>query len=509
MTTTPIHRRIVVVLAVLVVTISCSNLVDAIRLTGDRGLKVSTRVTANTTIRRSNNKALLLLNIRGGDDSVVSVIPDATLPRAIAGMSVPAFQFQQQINDNDNGNGNDNDNNEHVDSYNNSDFDVRGHVQNTTNTNYVSLTHPPPSSVVTSSPPDTTTTTTLQLHHVLRREGGGEDDASADNVAVVAAAEVTVPSPPDLAMKSAKWNGLKTRILSTIGIISSLGGLSYFFKEDGLSVFVVVLQAMMYREMTRTIGGDDWGTSLANVRKYWWFVTAVIAWNGPRLYPWKRGLLEAIAFTMTVSTGLLTTILGFQYNRNGNIEFREYIRQTAVSLFSAALVVLPSSYWIAILEEYGMKWIFFPAAFVAINDIMAYVFGKLFGKHPLLSSISPNKTWEGFIGAAIATSGTAWVTLASAAESSLPIIGPGLDGVTRLDGMVLAIFASLIAPFAGFLASVIKRAYGRKDFGTLLPGHGGVVDRLDCQLILAPFVYFYLSLYKFNRDNVKLPSFIK
>lgn len=421
MTKTTIHRRIVVVLAVLVVTISCSNLVDAIRLTGDRGLKVSTRVTANTTIRRSNNKALLLLNIRGGDDSVVSVIPDATLPRAIA--------------------------------------------------------------------------------------GGGEDEASADNVAVVAAAEVTVPSPPDLAMKSAKWNGLKTRILSTIGIISSLGGLSYFFKEDGLSVFVVVLQAMMYREMTRTIGGDDWGTSLANVRKYWWFVTAVIAWNGPRLYPWKRGLLEAIAFTMTVSTGLLTTILGFQYNRNGNIEFREYIRQTAVSLFSAALVVLPSSYWIGTLEEYGMKWIFFPAAFVAINDIMAYVFGKLFGKHPLLSSISPNKTWEGFIGAAIATSGTAWVTLASAAESSLPIIGPGLDGVTRLDGMVLAIFASLIAPFAGFLASVIKRAYGRKDFGTLLPGHGGVVDRLDCQLILAPFVYFYLSLYKFATKTIPFNLF--
>jgi phosphatidate cytidylyltransferase len=490
---TIIHRRIVVVLAVLVVTISCSNLVDAIRLTGDRGLKVSTRMTANTTIRNYNNKALLLLKIRGGCDSVVSVIPDAILPRAIAGMSVPAFQFQEQNNNNDNGNGNDN--NEHVNSYNNSDLDARGHVQDTTNKNHVPLTHPPPSSLVTSSPPDTdTTTTTLQLHHVLRREGGGEDETSADNVAAVAA---EAPSSPDLAMKSAKWNGLKTRILSAIGIISSLGGLSYFFKEDGLSVFVVILQAMMYREMTRTIGGDNWGTSLANVRKYWWFVTAVIAWNGPRLYPWKRGLLEAIAFTMTISTGLITSILGFQYNRNGNIEFREYIRQTAVSLFSAALVVLPSSYWIGTLEEYGMKWIFFPAAFVAINDIMAYVFGKIFGKHPLLSSISPNKTWEGFIGAAIATSGTAWVTLASAAESSMPIIGPGLDGVTRLDGMILAIFASLIAPFAGFLASVIKRAYGRKDFGTLLPGHGGVVDRLDCQLILAPFVYFYLSLYKF------------
>jgi phosphatidate cytidylyltransferase len=56
----------------------------------------------------------------------------------------------------------------------------------------------------------------------------------------------------------------------------------------------------------------------------------------------------------------------------------------------------------------------------------------------------------------------------------------------------LSAFASLIGPFGGFLASVIKRAYEQKDFGTVFPGHGGFVDRLDCQLVLAPFVYLYL-----------------
>jgi hypothetical protein len=157
---TIIHRRIVVVIAVLVVTISCSNVIDAIRLTGDRGLVSTTR---------NNNHALLLLKIRGGDDisSPIEVIPDAILPNGISGMSVPAFQFQQQQNNNDN------DNNERVNSYSNSDFDLRGHVKDATNIkkNYVSLTHPIPSSFV-ASPPDnttTTTTTTLQLHHVLRR----------------------------------------------------------------------------------------------------------------------------------------------------------------------------------------------------------------------------------------------------------------------------------------------------------------------------------------------------
>ena len=237
-------------------------------------------------------------------------------------------------------------------------------------------------------------------------------------------------------------------------------------------------------------------------RSYSWFVAAVISLNGPRVYPWKQTMLEAIAFGITILTGLISPVLEFQCKKSGTVEFREFIRQTVVSLFSAALVVLPSSYWIGTLEEYGMKWIFIPAAFVAINDIMAYVFGKLFGKHQLLSSISPNKTWEGFLGAAIATAGTAWLGLADGSVANdglatVPILGPGLKGVTRSDGMVLAAFASLIAPFAGFLASVIKRAYGRKDFGTLLPGHGGVVDRLDCQLMLAPFVYLYLSLYKF------------
>lgn len=300
----------------------------------------------------------------------------------------------------------------------------------------------------------------------------------------------------DVAKKSVKWSGLTQRVVSTVGMIASLGGLAYYFKEDGLSVLVVFLQAMMYKEMTSTIGGDEWGSVGATIRKYWWFATAAIAWNGPRVYPLKRTTLETIAFGMTVSAGFVTSVLGFQRNKSGSAEFREFIRQTAVSFFSAALVILPSSFWIATLEGHGMKWIFAPAAFVAINDIMAYVFGKLFGKHPLLPSISPNKTWEGFLGAALSTVGTAWVGLA-VSDTEGALLGPGLKGITRADGMALAAFASAIAPFAGFVASVIKRAYGRKDFGTMLPGHGGFVDRLDCQLILAPFVYFYLSLFKF------------
>ena len=257
----------------------------------------------------------------------------------------------------------------------------------------------------------------------------------------------------------------------------------------------ILLQLMMFGEMTRTIGGDDWGSFGATIRKYWWFVTAAIAFDGPKIFAWNQLALEATAVGMGVLAGVVGSILSFQYHGSGTVEFREFIRQSAVSLLSAMLVVLPSSYWIGTLEEHGMKWIFIPAALVAINDIMAYVFGRLLGKHPLLPSISPKKTWEGFLGAGFSTVGTAWLTLAEN-DGSVALLGPGLEGISRTDGMILAIVASTIAPFAGFLASVIKRAYGRKDFGDAFPGHGGFVDRLDCQLLIAPFTYFYLSIFK-------------
>jgi CDP-diglyceride synthetase len=112
---------------------------------------------------------------------------------------------------------------------------------------------------------------------------------------------------------------------------------------------------------------------------------------------------------------------------------------------------------------------------------MAYFFGITLGKHPLLATISPKKTWEGFIGAAFSTMAVAYFWLPD-----------------RQDALILSVFASLVGPFGGFLASVIKRAYEQKDFGSIFPGHGGFVDRLDCQLVLAPFVYLYLVLKKAN-----------
>ena len=145
-----------------------------------------------------------------------------------------------------------------------------------------------------------------------------------------------------------------------------------------------------------------------------------------------------------------------------------------------------SSFWIRTIRDYGIMWVLFPALLVVVNDTMAYVFGVLLGKHKLLPRLSPKKTMEGFIGAGISTLAVAAPLLRKMA---------GADGVVDLKkhALLLALYVSLVSPFGGFLASAVKRAHGAKDFGALIPGHGGVVDRFDCQVVTAPFVYLYLK----------------
>jgi len=132
----------------------------------------------------------------------------------------------------------------------------------------------------------------------------------------------------------------------------------------------------------------------------------------------------------------------------------------------------------------GFSYIATLVILVGCNDTFAYIFGVLLGKHPLAPKISPKKTWEGFVGGLIFTS-----------------IGSALAFYYLLDHHpaigALAGFAGVLAATVGDLVeSAIKRDLSIKDMGTLLPGHGGMLDRLDSALITAPVMWCCIELLK-------------
>lgn len=115
-----------------------------------------------------------------------------------------------------------------------------------------------------------------------------------------------------------------------------------------------------------------------------------------------------------------------------------------------------------------------------MNDTGAYLAGSQFGKTPLFPSVSPKKTWEGTIGGIVTTFLVAWGFCA-------------FTGHLRLvDWMVLALIVSVFGSLGDLVESMLKRSVGVKDSGTLLPGHGGVLDRFDAFIFLLPFAAAYL-----------------
>lgn len=121
---------------------------------------------------------------------------------------------------------------------------------------------------------------------------------------------------------------------------------------------------------------------------------------------------------------------------------------------------------------------------VQSSDVLQYVWGKLFGRHKVAPSLSPSKTWEGLVGGVL----------------SATALGAGLWWITPftpLEAAGIAFSINLMGFFGGLVMSAIKRDHGVKDWGHLIAGHGGVLDRLDSVLFSAP-VFFHIVRYGYT-----------
>jgi phosphatidate cytidylyltransferase len=176
----------------------------------------------------------------------------------------------------------------------------------------------------------------------------------------------------------------------------------------------------------------------------------------------------------------------------------------AAASFGFAYIALPLAMLVQLRQQWaGAFYLLYLMLAVWAGDIFAYFVGKSIGRHRMAPRISPKKTWEGAAASIAASVGIGWALFAHAEQVSSALLSIGL--ITRRDGLfgpeqpplvnviLLTIAINVAAQLGDLVESLIKRGAGVKDSGALLPGHGGMLDRIDAMLFAAPVLWFYVA----------------
>ncbi len=252
-----------------------------------------------------------------------------------------------------------------------------------------------------------------------------------------------------------------------IGAVFISYNISYFFLAFlSFIAFRELYSVLGFREADR--GALFWGILAIPIQYY----LAYLAWYG--------AFIIFIPVVMFLVLPLRLVLKGDTHGITKSMALLQWILMLSVFGIShlAYLLSLPE---LPGFSSGGRGLLLFLVFLTEINDVMQFIWGKLLGRHKILPKISPNKTWEGFLGGVISTT----------------VIGYFLGFLTPLSAPNVILVSALIA-IAGFsgdvVISAIKRDKGIKDMGNSIPSHGGVFDRIDSLAYTAP-VFFHLVYY--------------
>jgi phosphatidate cytidylyltransferase len=163
-------------------------------------------------------------------------------------------------------------------------------------------------------------------------------------------------------------------------------------------------------------------------------------------------------------------------------DLRDILPYAACTVLGAFYTFAPWRFAIVLRQE-SVHLLFFALALNWAGDTAAYYIGRRFGKHPLAPMVSPNKSWEGAIGSVVGS-----------LIFGLLYLGRFMPQIPLWQIAVMAITGNAAGQLGDLAESAIKRGAGVKDSGTLLPGHGGFLDRVDSTLFALPVIYFVYRL---------------
>lgn len=340
---------------------------------------------------------------------------------------------------------------------------------------------------------------------------------------------------------SERWRNWIIRFISTV-LLTAVFLLIIYGGPLALMIATLVIQVKCFEEIINIgytvyrIHGLPWFRSLS-----WYFlITSNYFFYGESLIDYFSVVINRTDFLRFLVNyhrfiSFCLYIIGFVWFVLSLVH-KYYMKQFSLFAWThvALLIVVTQSYLIIQNIFEGLIWFIVPVTMIIINDIWAYIFGFFFGRTPLIK-VSPKKTWEGFIGGGVATVifgaflsyflcqfeyficpieynetlGRMTMDcepspLFRPQEYALPHFLSTVLQLFRLKKTILippfvlhsfsmSLFSSVIGPFGGFFASGFKRAFKIKDFGDVIPGHGGIMDRFDCQFLMATFVNVYIS----------------
>lgn len=215
-----------------------------------------------------------------------------------------------------------------------------------------------------------------------------------------------------------------------------------------------------------------------------------MVFNGEFIWEKGQGLILAVLVPLAAFTGdlrLVLVVITFSVLIGFSI-FVLRLQSASFDIIPVSKLVLGFMYIPFMLSHFifirgsedGITWIFFILVLAFSGDIAAFYVGRSIGKRKLCPAISPGKTVEGVIGLVIGSI-IGCIIFRNFFYPTLPVI----------HAVILGFFGGIIGQIGDLCESVIKRSSGVKDSGALILGHGGLLDRLDCLIFIAPFVYYY------------------
>ncbi len=271
---------------------------------------------------------------------------------------------------------------------------------------------------------------------------------------------------------------LKERIITALWFVPLLVIVVWFGGEPGLTALIVAFGILAALEFYRMVA-----TSKApplTVFGLIWTAFFTLSRNSELLSLFETRFGSGLLMPLLLASAVVLPLIGLLSRRQKEGAFTTWAWTIAGVLYVGWLL----SYLVALRGlDGGRNWVFFALFATWASDTTAFFIGRRFGRHKLAPNISPGKTWEGSVGGIV---GAIIVSILffTPTPFHLPLV--------YWQAIVLSILVSIFGQIGDLVESLLKRNMGVKDSGRLMPGHGGILDRLDSIIFAGIVVYYYV-----------------